>query len=648
MKLHRLTGCLGALLLLAGCGGGGGSPDPDYRLSFTPSTLSASLIQGTPQSLSIEASLDRTVAGTVNAAVIDGAGVLSPALGLVAVSPTRYTATLTTAASLAVGRHTGNLQVRLCLDTPTVCNSPLPGSPFLLPYDFTVAPAPIKPAGVFSTAPVNVKAYLDELPSIQVNATTDAVGPVYPQIVGPAGVFQVNPPSVIGGNAISTTLFIDPTLAAGSHRGNLELRVCKDLPCSQQVPGSPVLLPYVLELMPSSNLTPLARWASVPEWAQHQANAAHTGYVPVTLDASKFTRRWRWTVPGASGTAGGTIQPVVTSAGAVYAVTSGYFQTASVLALAEADKTLIWQHDFGSIFAANAPATDGGRLFLATSGHEDTFMWAFDAAAGKLHFRTAFSSQWEHYLAPTIANGAVYTDGGYYGGMLSFKIADGTQNWFTALEQYDQWTPAVNGTHALAFMPSGLNALDVATGAKAFTIADPSNTVQPYSVYGAPMIIGPGNVVVINGPANGSGLNRLVNFDLVQRSVKWSIPGSFRQAPATAAGTIYTLNGAQLEARSAADGSRLWAWLPDEATTDPFPADYGVAAANLIVTDNLVFVCSATQVYAVSLGTHKPVWSYPVRATALALSPSGVLYITTSASAAPNSAGAALIAINLQ
>ena len=73
-----------------------------------------------------------------------------------------------------------------------------------------------------------------------------------------------------------------------------------------------------------------------------------------------------------------------------------------------------------------------------------------------------------------------------------------------------------------------------------------------------------------------------------------------------------------------------------------------MAAPNLIVTDNLVFVCSATQVYAVSLSTHKPVWSYPVKAAALALSPSGVLYITTSAGATPDSAGASLIAINLK
>ena len=34
-----------------------------------------------------------------------------------------------------------------------------------------------------------------------------------------------------------------------------------------------------------------------PEWATFQGNAAHTGYVPVTIDPNQFATRWQLAVP---------------------------------------------------------------------------------------------------------------------------------------------------------------------------------------------------------------------------------------------------------------------------------------------------------------------------------------------------------------
>lgn len=640
----KWMGLLALASVLQACGGGGGSDsEPAYRLSFTPGTLTASYAQGSSLPLAVTATLDRTVAQTVNVFVVDTAGVIEPTLQLIALSSTSYQAVLNTKASLGVGQHRGSLQVRLCFDAVAACNSPLPGSPFSLPYDFTVSEPVIPPAATVSPAQVTVDAYQDEVPTLQLGATLAGTGLQYPQIIDPTGVFQPNPPTNVSGSGLTATLFLRDALAPGTYAGNLELRVCRDLACTQQMPGSPVLVPYAITLKASTNLTPLVRAAGVGEWAQYQANAAHTGYVPVTLDASKFNRRWRWGVPGGA-MAGGQLQPVVTSAGTVYAVTSGSFQTASIHALAEHDKSTRWSHDFGSIFAANPPSTDAGMLYLATSGHSDTFMWGFDGTTGGLNFRTAFGSQWEHYLAPAVANGAVYTNGGSYGGLLSFSVSDGAQNWFANLSQVDQWTPAVDGSHAYAFMPTGLHVINAATGVAEFVIADPGNTVGGYSVYGAPMIIGSGNVVMINGQGSGGLVNRLVNFDIAARGIKWSVPGSFSMAPAFAKGVIYTVNGAQLEARSDVDGSRLWSWFPDEASTDPFGVSYGSQAGrNIIVTDNLAFVSTSTRVYAVDLVTHKTVWTFDQQGL-LALSPNGVLYIAT---AATSNLPASLYAINL-
>ncbi|MEJ5999408.1 outer membrane protein assembly factor BamB family protein [Paucibacter soli] len=638
--------CVATLALaMTACGGGGGGSEQSqrYQLSFSPATLTESFLQGAPSPLTVTATLDRPVSQTINAVIIDSAGVIEPNLQLAPGAGNSYQATVTPKAALAVGEYSGSLQVKLCFDSPTSCNSPLPGSPYALPYKFTVT-AP--PAAVVSPARLALDAYQDEVPALTIAANLPS-GQTYPQIVDKTGVFQPNPPKNISGTSLSATLFLNSTLAPGSYAGNLELHVCKDLPCTQEVSGSPVLVPYSITLKAAINLSPLARAAGVGEWAQHQANAAHTGYLPLTLDASKFNRRWRWTVPpsestGSSGGAG-AIQPVVTSNGTVYAQTSGYFQSATLYALSEHDRSVRWKKEFGTVFAVNPPSTDGGQVYLASSGHQDTFMWSFDGSTGAINFRTAFGSQWEHYLAPAIANGSVYTNGGSYGGLLSFKAGDGTLEWFANLSQYDQWTPAVDANYAYAFMPNGLNVIKVAGGSSAFVIADPNNSLQAYSVNGAPMLIGPGNVVVVNGSGGSGSINRLVNFDIAARSVKWSIPGSFTQAPAFAKGVIYAVNGAQVEARSDADGSRLWAWAPDEASVDPFRADYGSAARNLVVTDNLLFVSTASKVYALSLSSHQTVWSFP-KPGRLALSPNGVLYISV---AAAGDLKAELYAINL-
>ena len=267
-------------------------------------------------------------------------------------------------------------------------------------------------------------------------------------------------------------------------------------------------------------------------------------------------------------------------------------------------------------------------------------MWGFNGTDGTLTFRTAFGSQWEHYMAPAIANGAVYTNGGTYGGLLSFRQSDGDTQWFANLYQYDEWTPAVDSRYAYAFMPNGLNAIHVADGSAAFVIGDPNNAVQPYSVRGAPMIVGANNVVVINGSPTG----RLVNFDVGARQIKWSLVGSFRASPAFAKGVIYVINGAQLEARSESNGERLWAWLPDEASTDPFGQVYGSRPLNVVVTDNLVFVSTNTKVYAIDIATRKAVWTF-AKPGSLALSPNGILYIAT---AYTDQLGPSLYAINLR
>jgi hypothetical protein len=644
---------LACAAFLCACGGGGGdgsSAASAYRLTFSQSTLTAATTAGASAPLSTVATVDRPIPEAVNVAVIDTHGVISPNIVLTPLSTTSYSVQLSTSASLPQGHYTGTLEVRLCHDAPLTCSSPVPGSPWTIAYDITVgaasaAPAPASPPSfsvTFDTSPITVANYAGELPTTPLSAQfvpVNGAGMGYPKLVDPNGVFAPNPPATVNGSSFTATLSVDSSVAPGTYQGQLELHVCKDLPCSAEFDGSPGRLSYTVKIMPAANLTPLATLPGAAEWSMHQANAAHSGYVPVTLDPGLFNRRWRWLSP-ASTAAGSSLSPAVTSAGLLYLSRSGYFAPADLYALNESDGAVGWTYSFGTIFAVNPPSVGAGKVFVATSGHQDTFMWSFAADSGAQQSKVPFGAQWEHYYAPTIKDGAVYTNGGSYGGLLSFSANDGSLNWFdSALPQYDQWTPAVDDNYAYGFMSNTLYAVAKSTGVNAFSIPGPSNSWNGYSVSSAPLLGSAGRVVTVDMLSTGGAVNNLVSFDVAGRTVAWTVAGRFSREPAFANGKLYVVNGSQLESRPESDGALQWSWSPAETTLTPFDG----LSSNVVVTDNLVFVSTASAVYAVDLVTHQAVWSYP-KAGRLALSPRGVLYIVTPA----GTEAASVIAVNLQ
>ena len=481
---------------------------------------------------------------------------------------------------------------------------------------------------------------------ITINATPSNTlsGLVYLIITDTTGVITTNVQITKNANGTYTAVMnSSPTLAVGNHQGRIEVKVCQDVACNAQFPGSPLYIDYDISVVSNTNLTPLTKWNNVNDWETFQANAAHTGYVPVTLNANNFSQRWRWTVPESNN----KVSPAVIANGLVYVSSSGYFASSSKLyALKETDKSIAWQHDFGSVNALNPPAVSAGKVFAATSGHADTFMWGFSADAGVQQFSTAFLAQWPGFYAPTIDNGIVYTNGGYYSGLNSFNTSDGSNAWFRSLNQYDKWTPAVDATNAYAYLGescsgcnnAGLTIMNKSTGAVVYTIPDPQHNWTGWSINGSPVVGANGNVFAIN-QANNNYANHLISFNTQALSINWSISGTFNINPTLANGVIYLANKSplQLEARDETSGTLLWKWTPTEANETGF---YG----NIVATDNMVFVSTNSKVYAIDINTHTPVWNY-WKPGELALSNNGVLYITTSNGSVSDGA---LVAINLK
>jgi len=361
----------------------------------------------------------------------------------------------------------------------------------------------------------------------------------------------------------------------------------------------------------TTQLTVLARttadWSGVTEWTTYQGNARHSGYVPVTVDAGTFRELWVTTPAPNIG-----LNPVTTGDGHVFASTQAYFGTQKLFTLDLANGAVVWTQDFGPIHGVHPPAYSAGTVYVTTSGHQDSYLYGFDATNGALRFRSAYGNQWSRYYAPVVIGNAVFMAGGYYDGMYRFAT-DGTQNWFFGTNQYEQWSPAVDNGVVYAYTGDyspKLDAVDAATGTALYSIADPNFSWSGWSMNLAPALGESNDLLVTNG-------GRLISFDLVSWSIKWEQKSAYSGSVAVANGVLYVLNNSsQIEFRKESDGTAAGVWIP--------PA--GSARGPVLVTKNLLFVSTADATYAVDIASRKQVWSYPVGG-ALALSSQGILFI---------------------
>ncbi|WP_374676335.1 YncE family protein [Ideonella sp.] len=107
------------LSVLAACGGGGSGSDPSDGswLSFTPSALQVSLLEGTSSTLTVQAHSSRTIAQDLYVKIVDPAGVTTGVF-VVEMGQTDhdYTVQMEVSPELAPGVHQGEFEVTLYTD----------------------------------------------------------------------------------------------------------------------------------------------------------------------------------------------------------------------------------------------------------------------------------------------------------------------------------------------------------------------------------------------------------------------------------------------------------------------------------------------------------------------------------------------------
>jgi outer membrane protein assembly factor BamB len=476
----------------------------------------------------------------------------------------------------------------------------------------TTSPNPVALAASLTLAPsansaTPISASFTQGEPVTVTSTVTTAMHGTPSLSGLSGIALDGSSSVVAQSKgkYRVSFVTSASLAAGHHTGNVQFDMCtkfRNGTCAVVAHGSPILIAYTFDVTAPGAST---------GWNTFQGDAFHRGYVAVTLDPAKFAKAWEWNDPSA-----GRVTSVSIENGMVAVSEDKYFDDQSTYVLNKADGSVAWSHDFGYIFGLNPPALKDGTLYVAATGQsQDANLFAFDAQTGAQKFKSPFSAQWEHYLAPTIANGAVLTNGGAYGGIYSFSITDGAKQWAVGGPQEDMLTPAVSATDAYYYAYGSLYDINRADGSVRFSIADPQFTLCCYMQITAPILGTSGtNVIAFSGDQfsgmasssqGGYDSRQLINFDLTQKLISWRTAAFYIAQPALANSTIYAgqAASAQLDAINEQDGSVQWSW---HATNGDVRF-----CRNVVATQNLLFASTDKAVYAIDLATKQAVWSYP-------------------------------------
>jgi Putative Ig domain/PQQ-like domain len=455
-------------------------------------------------------------------------------------------------------------------------------------------------------------------------------GTLYVIASDPSNLFNsaVNVTNTANGYAVALT--VSTAIAPGHYSGNVLLTLCKDAACTMPQAPASIDVPFNVQVLsatstwPGNNEPPLAAWSAVPDWTMFQGNAAHTGYVPATIDPNTFTTRWQGG-PTLSNTpnnyTGAFAYTLTTDGGQLYIA----FGT-TLYAFKELDASQVWSYDVSGLQfpSVNPPAEANGTVYMAAGQQGSTSLFAFDETSGSIVFKSQMSSQWEHYFAPTIGPDGVYTNAGTYGGLYGFDFSGNLLFFNNSLLQVSQWTPAVDNSHVYSYA-FNLTISDPVTGTDQATIKDPNSQDFNYFADGSAVLGASGSVFASsysNAYINGGGLgNFLLDFNVNTQAITWQQSGDYGYNPAYNAGVLYAANNnpLRLEARSESDGSLLWSWTPPQAGDNTFDSE-------VLLTNSMIFVSTNLATYGIDAVTHQLVFSYPFPGR-LALSQNGILYI---------------------
>ncbi len=313
------------------------------------------------------------------------------------------------------------------------------------------------------------------------------------------------------------------------------------------------------------------------DWTTLGNGPTHTGYFPGYVGEARLAPLWSLEVDG-------IVNPILAVGADVYVTVGLYFGEGFALSLDAATGDQQWRYDLPEANSVNPATWYDDKLYFQRGNHSgDTHLWCLDAAEGDVLWRSPHSAQWEHYYAPTIADGKVWVNGGSYGGLYGFDADDGDELFFTNLAQYDEWTPAYDDGVVYAWVAGTFSAHDPSTGVLLWEL-ELGWDWHGYDMDTAPVIAG--------GIAYVAGSLGLHAVDLETESLLWSVEGDASGVPTVANGIVYVIVDGAVEAYGATDGEYRRIFIGDD--------DF---LHQPIATDDMLIVASSADTYVFDIAT---------------------------------------------
>ena len=347
----------------------------------------------------------------------------------------------------------------------------------------------------------------------------------------------------------------------------------------------------------------------IPDWSTWHGNAAHTGYVPMRIDPANITEKWNIVLEDYSDQ-----NPVAMVGGRIYVTKGEYQENKSFFVVDQANGEILWDISYKDTDhnIISEPVYSNGLIYFLIKDYIYPTLWAYRTNDFSLSFTFQYDTNLTDRVPPTAYGDSIYVSH-YPQGIYSIAATTGKLNWYDDSAGADEYAPTVHQDSVYVYGETGLCVIDRAAGAANCLIKDHNyKSTSGYRRNAAPAVGHMKNILVIQN-------SRLINFDLKKQEISWTIDEAFLGQPSLGPGVVYALNNGVVEARKQISGELLWTWAP--ASDEELWSD-------IIVSENMLFVGSRENTYAVELETKTEVWSCKA-AGYLALDNDGDLVIAT-------------------
>lgn len=414
---------------------------------------------------------------------------------------------------------------------------------------------------------------------------------------------------------------LNPDRPAGVYVGALHVDLDAAAPEGKQYRGA--RLSYRLEVSAlAASATPLP--AVVPgaaPWTEAPAGATRSGYVPVSLDASKFSRRWKTWVLGGTDLSGPGVPALID--GQILVPQARAFGSApgpNALALSEQDGKPQWSVTIPGERLTGVIAA--GDRAIWSSVQSTTPQYVYNAyltnrsAGTQLGSRPLTDPNDPKFWLMT--GNTLYLPDRSKGQMTALNLDDLQARWTVTAEPSPTSLLPVHGyfgatlADGVVYTHSGINfrAFRDSDGGQLYDVPADGGQTLPLKLYESqtPVIADANTVLAMDRPRYvqpdavvNAGIQALSRSD---GSVRWTVRQPFRGLPVTANGVLYAANQGNrtIEARSVADGSVLWSWPMDAGDTS--------WQLTMVLTDTHLFVSTDQRTIAIDLATHQAVWRH--------------------------------------